>query len=116
MKNYIGKGLELLQGAPRTDHSNCCQHNEQLFGVAREKPQKIITQWLRSQQMILDNNHPDYAVRGQAKGIREVLRERDLWQEHRSNFICSPKDSECDPELNGELCNTLLQCQRDFAE
>ncbi|CAG8691383.1 5673_t:CDS:1, partial [Ambispora gerdemannii] len=33
------------------------------------------------QQMIFDKNHLDSTMRGQPKGIRRVLMERDLWRE-----------------------------------
>ncbi|CAG8675171.1 10290_t:CDS:1, partial [Ambispora gerdemannii] len=33
------------------------------------------------QQMIFDENHLDFTMRGQSKGIRRILMERDLWRE-----------------------------------
>jgi hypothetical protein len=76
------------------------------------------------QRMIFDNDHPDYALRGKAKGIRQVLGERGLWRERRADgfrfLLLCPKTHDrpgCDPGLNGECCATaLLQSQRDFAE
>ena len=76
------------------------------------------------QRMMFDDNHPDPALRGKAKGIQQVLRERGLWREHRSDgfrfLLLCPKTHDrpgCDPALNGECCATaLLQSQRDFVE
>ena len=63
-------------------------------------------------------------LRGQPQGIRQVLLERGLWQDHRkdgSKFLLScPKGKKqfgCDPALNGECCaTTILQSKKDFKE
>ena len=74
--------------------------------------------------MVFSQDYPDPRLRGQPKGIRQVLVERGLWQDHRkdgSKFLLScPKGKKqfgCDPALNGECCaTTLLQSQKDFKE
>jgi hypothetical protein len=79
--------------------------------------------------MIYDNDNPDYALRGKAKGIRQVWGERGLWRKEVYDenvaqmglflLLCQKtrNRSGCDLGLNGECCATaLLQSQRDFAE
>jgi hypothetical protein len=76
------------------------------------------------QPTVFSQNHPDMTLRGKAKGIQQVLRERGLWRDHcadgsKFRLIC-PKTHDrpgCDPALGGECCATaLLQSQRDFQE
>ena len=74
--------------------------------------------------MVFSQDYPDPKLRGQPEGIRQVLLERGLWQDHRkdgSKFLLScPKGKKqfgCDPALNEECCaTTLLQSQKDLKE
>ena len=74
--------------------------------------------------MVFSQNNSDPKLRGQPKGIRQVLLERELWQDRRrygSKFLLScPKGKKgpgCDPALNGECCAiALLQSQKHFKE
>jgi len=73
------------------------------------------------QRMIFDNDHPDYALRGKAKGIRQVLGERGLWRERRADgfrfLLLCPKTHDrpgCDPGLNGECCNSATPISKGF--
>ena len=76
------------------------------------------------QPMVFSQDHPDATLRGKAKGIRQVLYERGLWQDRRPDgskfLLVCPKTHDrpgCDPALNGECCATaLLQSQRDFQD
>jgi hypothetical protein len=74
--------------------------------------------------MAFSQDYPDVTLRGKAKGIQQVLRERGLWRDYCANvskfrLVC-PKTQDrpvCDPALNGECCATaLLQSQKDFQE
>ena len=72
--------------------------------------------------MVFSQDHPTPELRGQPKGIAQVLYERGLWQDRRndgSKFLLScPKTKDrsgCDLALNGQCCATaLLQSQPDF--
>ena len=74
--------------------------------------------------MVFSQDHPNPTLRGKAKGIRQVLLERGLWQDGRKDgtrfLLTCPKTKDqpgCDPAFNGECCaTTLLQSQRDFKE
>ena len=74
--------------------------------------------------MAFRQDHPTPELRGQPKGIRQVLYERGLWQDRRndgSKFLLScPKKKDrsgCELALNGECGATaLLQSQPDFKE
>ena len=74
--------------------------------------------------MVFSQDHPTPELRGQPKGIRQVLYERGLWQDYRNDgsrfLLLCPKTKDrsgCDRTLNGECCaTTLLQSQPDFKE
>ena len=78
----------------------------------------------RPQTMVFPANHPILALRGKAKGIEQVLWERGLWQERRSDghlFLleCPKGDGRagCNLELEGGCCaRTVLSQERDFQE
>jgi hypothetical protein len=67
------------------------------------------------QPMVFSQNHPDITLRGKAKGIQQVLRERGLWRDRCADgskfcLICPKTHNRpgCDPALNGECCTTAL--------
>ena len=78
------------------------------------------------QPMVFGQDYPVEQLRGQPKGIRQVLLERGLWRERNKDgskflLICpNPKTKDqprCDPTLRGECCaTTLLQSQKDFQD
>ena len=78
------------------------------------------------QSMVFDQDYPIEKLRGQPKGIRQVLVERGLWRERNEDgskflLICpnpTTKDQpRCNLALKGECCaTTLLQSQQDFKE
>lgn len=78
----------------------------------------------RPQTMIFSINHPNSQLRGKPKGIEQVLRERGLWREHRSDgfaFLlqCSTTNGRkgCDPKIkNGCCARAVLAGERDFIE
>jgi len=82
--------------------------------------------WIGSQPypqaMVFPDNHPEPELRGQAKGIEQVLRECGLWRNRRSDgfaFLlqCPVGDSRtgCDSTIKGGCCaRSLLAQQPDF--
>lgn len=74
------------------------------------------------QRMIFPADYPDARLRGQPKGIKQVLLERGLWRDQNSDGtkfrLSCPKGSGatgCDPEKMGNCCAVrLLQSQPDF--
>jgi hypothetical protein len=68
------------------------------------------------------DNHPEPRLRGQAKGIEQVLRERSLWRDRRGDgftFLlqCPVGNSRagCDPTIEGGCCaRSLLTQQPNF--
>ena len=78
------------------------------------------------QPMVFGQDYSVEKLRGQPKGIRQVLLERGLWRERNKDgskffLICpNPKKKDqprCDPTLKGDCCaTTLLQSQKDFRD
>jgi hypothetical protein len=72
--------------------------------------------------MMFPNDHPELKLRGQAKGIEQVLRERGLWRDLRSDgfafLLQCPVGNNCigcDPTIEGGCCTrSLLAQQPDF--
>jgi hypothetical protein len=74
---------------------------------------------------LIPNNHPDPILRGQARCLEIVLRERGLWPAkgrradgfrflHQCPINCN-RCNQDDPEIQGQRCaRTLMAAQRDF--
>ena len=78
----------------------------------------------RPQPMVFGDNHPQVMLRGEAKGIEQVLRERKLWRKRREDgnlFLlqCPTTNNRpgCDPSMEGGCCaRTVLAAEKDFRE
>ena len=76
----------------------------------------------KPQAMVFSDNHPVPKLRGQAKGIEQVLRERGLWRDCRSDGFAfllqrpvSDNRTGCDSIVEGGRCTrSLLAGQPDF--
>jgi hypothetical protein len=75
--------------------------------------------------MVFPNNHPNPALRGQAKGLEINLKERGLWPGNGRRtdgfrFLQCPanrdKCNQDDPEIRGQCCaGTLMGCTTRFS-
>ena len=78
----------------------------------------------RPQSMVFSDNHPILSLRGKAKGIEQVLRERGLWRERREDgflfLLECPKTHNqkgCNPEIPGGCCaRAVLSAEPDFLQ
>jgi len=78
----------------------------------------------RAQSMVYPDNYPNYELRGKAKGLEQVLKERGLWTKRRPDgfpFLLecptSTNRSGCDPSIVGGCCGRVVLAQeRDFQE
>lgn len=76
------------------------------------------------QPMVFPDDHPNVSLRGQPKGLKQVLTERGLWggrvpgSGNRSFLLECPTSQNrpgCDPSLNGDCCaRAVMNKQPDF--
>src|SRR6266498_4034874 len=74
------------------------------------------------QSMTFPDNHPVEKLRGQPKGIKKVLEERNLWPKKKINLVCkkcSKKNADNDEndEIRLDCCaRRIISLQPDFLE
>ena len=71
------------------------------------------------QPMIFPNDYPVEKLRGQPKGIKKVLEERNLWPKERINLTCkkcSEKDADDDLTRLNCCARRIISLQPDFLE
>jgi hypothetical protein len=71
------------------------------------------------QSMTFPDDYPVQKLRGQPKGIKKVLEERNLWPKKKINLMCkecSKKDADSDPTRLECCARRIISSQPDFLE